>query len=300
MNHPRRGNDAVLLLDGRVLAAGGETISTDVLDSAEVYDPASQTWTDVDQMGDRRVYSVVVLLADGRVLVAGGYGLRDELLTSAEIFDPATNTFSDIAPMNVARARFQGARLDDGRVVVMGGNGVSGANDTAEIYDPATGAWTMTGAMQEGRIAPRAVKLPDGRVLITGGTDAGADGGRSTDTSEIFEICPRCDPAQGTFNAIKPMTVARDRHAIMLLGDGRVLVAGGRSDSQVIGDTDVLIPANGTWTSTDPWTTAALRRHTSPSPTGTALSAVDSMATATCATASFMTRLRTPGAKPAS
>jgi hypothetical protein len=249
MNHPRRGNDAVRLLDGRVLAAGGETESTDILDSAEVYDPATDTWTDVASMGDRRVYAIVVLLADGRVLLAGGYGSGgDDLLTSAELFDPATNTFSPTGPMGVARARFQGVRLDDGRVLVMGGNKQGGgALDSAEVYDPTTGLWTPTGSMHTTREAGRAVKMADGRVIVTGGSDGVGDG-TPTNSTEIY------DPRIGTFSQIGPMTIARDRHAIVLLGDSRVILAGGQSNSGVERESDIFDPRSGAtvWTATAP------------------------------------------------
>jgi N-acetylneuraminic acid mutarotase len=257
MNHARRGTDPVLLLDGRVLAVGGETDADDVLDSAEVYDPATDTWTEVESMGDRRRYPVVVLLTDGRVLVAGGFGANNDALASAEIFDPTDNTFSPTAPMSVGRARFQGVRLDDGRVLVMGGNksgnGGGGALDSAEIYDPASGTWSSTGSMHHAREAARAVKLEDGRVVITGGSDGG-DPRISEDTTEMY------NPDDGTFEEIGPMTAGRDRHAILLLGDGRVIVAGGEEDGDVLRATDVFDPLSGAtiWTETAP---LAYRRY---------------------------------------
>lgn len=247
MNQRRRGNDAVLLLDGRVLAAGGETVATDILDSAEVYDPNEGTWTMVGSMGDRRVYAVVVVLSTGHVLVAGGYGPGDTLLASAEIFDPATGTFTPTGAMSVGRARFQGVRLDNGRVLVLGGNAEVGAHDSAEIYDPATGTWSATGSMHTTREALRAVRMADGRVVVTGGSDGIGDG-TATNSTEIY------DPLIGTFGQIGPMTVARDRHAIVLLGDTRVILAGGQSNSGIERASDIFDPRIGAtvWTETAP------------------------------------------------
>jgi hypothetical protein len=153
--------------------------------------------------------------------------------------------------MSVGRARFQGVRLDDGRVLVMGGNkngsGGGGALDSAEIYDPISGAWSPTGSMHHAREAARAVKLQDGRVVITGGSDGG-DPRRSEDTTEMY------NPDDGTFEEIGPMTVARDRHSVVLLGDGRVIVAGGEEDGAVLRATDVFDPLSGAtiWTQTAP------------------------------------------------
>jgi hypothetical protein len=62
------------------------------------------------------------------------------------------------------------------------------------------------------------------------------------------------NPDDATFEEIGPMTVGRDRHAIVLLGDGRVLVAGGEEDGDPLRATDVLDPSSGAtiWTATDP------------------------------------------------
>src|SRR5688572_17206273 len=61
------------LRDGRVLVAGGEFAST-YLNTAEVYDPATDVWTLTDGgLSDRRSYPGGILLPDGRVLIAGGY-----------------------------------------------------------------------------------------------------------------------------------------------------------------------------------------------------------------------------------
>jgi hypothetical protein len=77
MADPRVMPDAVLLPDGTVLVTNGS--STGVADSginpvlrAEVYDPASDTWTSMCSMRVPRLYhSTALLLPDGRVLTAG-------------------------------------------------------------------------------------------------------------------------------------------------------------------------------------------------------------------------------------
>lgn len=45
MNVPRSNHTLTLLPDGRVLAAGGVTTSAVVTSTAEIYDPATGTWT---------------------------------------------------------------------------------------------------------------------------------------------------------------------------------------------------------------------------------------------------------------
>jgi len=97
----RAGHAAVLLADGKVLVTGGvgnEKPNGDpVLASAELYDPASGTWSATASMLlPRRDFSAT-LLADGKVLVAGGMaevpmmgGTGSEMVASAELYDPGS------------------------------------------------------------------------------------------------------------------------------------------------------------------------------------------------------------------
>ncbi|MGB8378128.1 MAG: kelch repeat-containing protein [Rhodanobacteraceae bacterium] len=91
MNTVRSDHTATLLPSGQVLVAGGydgESESIGQLDSAELYDPATQTWTSTGSMITARESHTATLLFSGKVLVAGGYG-DSGVLDSAELFDPA-------------------------------------------------------------------------------------------------------------------------------------------------------------------------------------------------------------------
>lgn len=90
MAEARQHLNAVLLPDGKVLAVGGTRDSSfydDPVYPAELFDPASETWTTMDSAGAPRAYhSTAVLLPDGRVF-AGGH-TRGTLDTTAEIYSP--------------------------------------------------------------------------------------------------------------------------------------------------------------------------------------------------------------------
>ncbi len=79
---------ATLLPNGKVLLAGGASQSG-ALSSAELYDPATGTFTRTGDMTAARGQHTSTLLADGRVLIAGG-GAYQAPLASAEVYDPAT------------------------------------------------------------------------------------------------------------------------------------------------------------------------------------------------------------------
>jgi fibronectin type 3 domain-containing protein len=78
MAFPRTYATMVLLPDGNVFVEGGgvTTAATDLSGAvlqAEIWSPASETWTTVASMATPRLYhSTALLMPDGRVLVAGG------------------------------------------------------------------------------------------------------------------------------------------------------------------------------------------------------------------------------------
>ena len=84
----RTWHTATRLLDGRVLIAGGSTgWGGNPLNSAEIYDPATRTFTLTGTMQYARTLHAATLLPDGKVLITGGYS------ATAEIYNPATGTF---------------------------------------------------------------------------------------------------------------------------------------------------------------------------------------------------------------
>ena len=165
----------VRLNDGRVLVAGGVVAGDSgltALTTAEVYDPATGTWTPVaTQMAVARAavdpLRAATVLPDGRVLLAGG---AQEPSAAVDIFTPSANTFTPGKPMGKERSLAGQTRLADGRVLVVGGSDAGGALASAEIYDPVADTWTpVAGSLATPRAAPGLFALPNGRVLVAAG-----------------------------------------------------------------------------------------------------------------------------------
>ena len=203
------------------------------LRSAEIFNQASGTFSVTGDLTVPRSFAAAAPLPDGRVLIAGGQDFQSR---SAEIFDPATGSFWPTGPMTTARNSPAAAPLPDGRVLVAGGRYFNGSDykeslQSAEIFDPATGSFSPTGPMTIGRTAAAAASLPDGRVLVAGGfCDLCPGGPGNRQSAEIF------DPATGSFSPTGPMNVPRYGDAAAPLPDGRVLIAGGGSQSAEIYD----------------------------------------------------------------
>ena len=209
-----RVHTATLLPNGKVLVAGGENAAAD-LASAELYDPASGTWTTTGSLVNSRSQHTATLLPNGKVLVAGGLGDGGPL-ASAELYDPASGTWTATGSLATARDGHTATLLPNGKVLVAGGfNGSYFAS--AELYDPVSGTWTATGSLATARSLHSATLLPNGKVLVAGGLGAGDV---ALASAELY------DPASGTWTATGSLATARADHTATLLPNGKVLVAG--------------------------------------------------------------------------
>jgi Galactose oxidase, central domain len=246
----RWGHTATLLLDGRVLIAGGIVSGISATNTAELYDPSTGTFTATGSMVAARYGHTATLLPDGKVFIVSGGG-------SAELYDPSTGTFTETG--NIATGHSSATLLNNGKVLIgpaIGGN--------AELYEPASGTFSLAGGYA-GR-APQyyredtVTSLPDGSALMvsadnpialynpTSGTfslltttwgyvafsatllmngKVLVAGGENDDYDFSIRNAWLYDSSTGNFAATGSMTEARYYHAATLLPDGTVLITGG-------------------------------------------------------------------------
>ncbi|HKP03894.1 MAG TPA: kelch repeat-containing protein [Chthoniobacterales bacterium] len=265
----RTQHTATLLPDGRVLVAGGAGTNNpgiNILATAELYDPASATWTSTGSLRMGRRQHTATLLANGKVLVAGGIGVDEDDLTSAVLYDPATGIWTTTGSLSGARSQHTATLLPNGKVLVAGGihygSGYGGGSTlwTAELYDPASGTWTSTDRLATGRFLHTAELLPNGKVLVAGGLEEGINL-NTLASAELF------DPASGTWTATGSLATGRFSHTATLLPDGRLLVAGGehffQSGQNILASAELYDPASGTWTTTGSMANARITHRAS-------------------------------------
>lgn len=233
----RLGHTLTLLPDGRVLATGGSTPGAEEVavggqtvtpdDSVEVYDPATDTWSEAGNLSSPRFEHTATAIDGGKVLVLGGTG-PEGVLSSAEIYDPAASVATGAGNLNRARTNHAAARMADGRVFVAGGAG--GANGdqsltSAEIFDPRRGVWTTIESMRQSRTGLTATVLDDGRVLVAGGEARTGGTRRSLSSAELYV------PDQERWDSAGAMACPRSEHDAVLLDDGRVVAVAGDAAS---------------------------------------------------------------------
>jgi N-acetylneuraminic acid mutarotase len=180
MTQPRAGHTATRLADGRVLLAGGfyeiNPGTLNVTATAEVYDPAGNTFTAVGPMGTARADHAALRLPDGRVLITGGSELQGAFLAdhaSVEVFDPTTGQFAPW-PVAMTHTRATHAMLDlrDGRWLLVGG---SDADLRPETFSTTTGLFTPFAAAtpDRARYGLAAATFASGDVAVVGGEALG-------------------------------------------------------------------------------------------------------------------------------
>lgn len=241
LNTARYLHTSTLLPNGKVLVVGGIG-GSGTLASAELYDPATGTWTYTGNLNYSRYQHTATLLPNGKVLVVGGtsYGLG--LLASAEIYDPATGGWTTTGSLNTARRKHSVNLLIDGSVLITGGEGLAGSLSSAELYNVASGSWSLTtNNLNTARSDHSATLLANGKVLVVGGYD----GNNFPLATELY------DPTTKTWSNSGQLHTARMSHTATRLTDGKVLIAGGFDNSGVgFSSSELYDPLVGSWSNT--------------------------------------------------
>jgi N-acetylneuraminic acid mutarotase len=173
MNSARYYHTATLLANGKVLIAAGSAWDkqSNLATSAELYDPATGSWTATGDLITARYIAsedvgshTATLLPNGKVLVVGGVDNAPNAfiaLATAELYDPATGQWSATGSLTASRVGHTATLLPNGKVLV------------------AAGSWSVTRSLKTARGNHTATLLANGKVLVAGGYP-------SLNTAELF------------------------------------------------------------------------------------------------------------------
>ena len=216
-------NAMALLKDGRALIDGG-SIQYDPFygqPQTAVFDPATNTFTNVQNMAHGRWYPTVVTLGDGRVMTFSGLNETGGTNTAVEFYTVGSGWSTQyIAPWTPDLYPHLHL-LPNGKVFY------SSAQTTSKLFDPSTTTWNTNVATTiygNARTYGTSVLLSltpaknyDPQVIIMGGHSP------ATNTTEIIDMGASSPAWQSGPN----MSEARIEMNAVILPDGRVLALGG-------------------------------------------------------------------------
>jgi N-acetylneuraminic acid mutarotase len=178
-----RGAAALAVLDGRIHFIGGNAANADSLGhehnvgddnssvgTHEVYDPATDQWTERASMPTPRNHLGAAVL-DGRIHTVAGRVGGNMTLTPHEVYDPATDAWSAAPPVPTGRSGIAVVALA-GHLYVFGGES-SRTFDEAERYDPATATWAALPPMPTARHGLGAAVFGTDIHVLSGGPSPG-------------------------------------------------------------------------------------------------------------------------------
>jgi hypothetical protein len=202
LDEPTHNPNDKVLITGGWSAAGSSSLS------AELYNPATNTFTPTGDMKRRRGNHTATQLQNGQVLIAGGADTVTGEETG-EIY--SAGSFSLIAStMCGGRECHTATLLNNGDVLIVGGAGPG----FIDMYDPASGFLRPNvTTVNNGLSLTSTMLLPSGNVLNAGG------GG--SQFGQIYDI------SIASVQAAVPMQVGRLEHSAVLLNTGKVLLASG-------------------------------------------------------------------------
>ncbi|KAG0578884.1 hypothetical protein M758_4G062300 [Ceratodon purpureus] len=160
-------------LGGRVVVAGGHDGDKKALASAEAYDVATNSWSNLRSMKQERDEPTGVAMADGRFVVVSGYGSESQgvFAKSGEVYDSATDSWSFVDDMWTWGAADAGV-ANPSSLAVMAGEiyGVHGKE--VVVYSHQRNAWTVVETVPEecekGEITSSSITAVGNSLVITG------------------------------------------------------------------------------------------------------------------------------------
>jgi fibronectin type 3 domain-containing protein len=230
MKYARWYPSVTTLPDGRVLVmSGSESCETCIAAIPEVYDPTTDTWTELTTATKSiALYPHTFVLPDGKVFVSSTSRASIVSMT----LNVATQTWNNIDSSHNFDAH-SAVMYRPGKIMKSGTAadvGVSTALAAATTYvidmNAPTPTWRSVAPMANRRAFHTLTSLPDGTVLATGGGSR-VDGINTANAVFAAELWSPMDGNE-TWTTMASMQTPRLYHGnALLLLDGRVLVSGG-------------------------------------------------------------------------
>src|SRR3984893_16729171 len=222
-------NGMVALSDGRVFVAGGTIKNNPFLGSKQsaIYDPATNTFTNAQNMAHGRWYPTVTMLSDGGIMTFSGLNETTGATNNAVEFYTVGSGWSTQYPASWTPPLYPRMHL-----LPSGNIFYSGSTATSRLFNPSTKTWTTVANTNLGstRTYGSSVLLPltpannyRPKVMILGGGIPSA-----TTTTEIIDL----GASSPAWQWGRDMTQPRVEMDAVLLPTGKVLAIGGSATDE--------------------------------------------------------------------
>ncbi|XP_019115996.2 kelch-like protein 33 [Larimichthys crocea] len=164
-----RSNFSVVVNEERLFAIGGDKEINTNVDSVEMYNPDTDSWSFVQPL-DQALSGHAVTVIDGGIFISGGFNCKYECLVSTFLYHPRRGT-TYLADMAHDRAQHCMEPLR-GRLYVAGGvcnlRKFYTDQQACEVYDPVADSWTAFASLPVPHVGAASSVL-EGKIYVLGG-----------------------------------------------------------------------------------------------------------------------------------
>jgi N-acetylneuraminic acid mutarotase len=258
---PYQQNEAAsAVIDGKVYVIGGFEIDSEPTTRVQVYDPASNKWSEGAPLRER-VHHAAATVVDNKIYLVGGFRnvfSKREPLDTVWVFDPAAKTWEKKAPLSSPRGAHMAAAIGD-KIYAIGGEQYRPAGKPApegaaagyepladlSVYDTKSDRWQPLPPMKLAR-DHAFVGVINGKIYLVGGRDRPK---YDITALEVF------DPANGTWSDMAPMPTGRSGGNAAVL-NGKLYVFGGEGKASnplsIYDEVEVYDAAANAWSKLGP------------------------------------------------
>ena len=242
-----RSNVSVSVVDGKIYAIGGSKMKkyqvprgfgheSEELPTVEMYDPATDTWTQKADMPTPRKTKTCVV--DGKIYAIGGWSTANEQsqLETVEVYDPPTDTWAKAQSMNHARCS-AAISVVNGEIYAVGGIGWPPNRDqsgryfsslylsSVEVFNPKMNQWQERTEMSVPKAA-HSTSVIDDKIYVIGGYFQEERKLNRLSTIEVY------DPATDRWTQESDMLIGKSGHATEVI-DRQIYIFGGGPPTSV-------------------------------------------------------------------
>ncbi len=231
----RTGVTSVVLND-KIYVMGGLAADGSVLNTVEIYDPATNTWQQAPNLRTARYNSAAVIF-EGQIYLMGGRDNTGNATKKVEVFNPGENDWNSFDNLNDEREGLAAVVLD-GEIYVMGGsNGNGNILDSVEYLDVAAEKWEYDPdwRLDVPRALFAAVSIDDLGYVIGGFSSFGPMG-----------LVQQYDQDDGTED-LEPLYPGKGGLGAATLDETIYAIGGRLSTNQVVNTVNQFLPDENRW-----------------------------------------------------